>query len=515
MRLLKIGREAGNDIVLHSDKVSSLHAEITLLDSGDIQLEDKNSRNGTYIMNQRIAPGKPVNIRRGDAIRFADVELQWSQIPMPEDNSAYKAIYGIGSNFQNDLQISGATVSRYHATIKIGRDKKVYIVDHSKNGTTVNSVKITPNQPYRIKRSSKVVCGGVPVDTSRIPWPTNPWKWVAGIAAALVIVAGVGFGVWKFALNSPKAYDDGELYAMYHNSVVMLMGIYHYELSIDGVDIDKDFPNFPLYKRFIRTQEGRFSPVPDAYAEELIPKYGLYTGTGFFISKDGKILTNLHVAKPWLSGDIRKNIEAEVKQAYAKWATEQDFKGVIFQGGTTPYTAFTSLIKVNGVLDGIVMIPQGRYLSSENMVECRTISAGDDINVDVALLQSEKGELPPGARYINVQDSIDISDDAYTVGSHVYTIGFPAGINLQNLKSENGMQVYAQGGDIIRKDDLYEFSYNAATTGGASGSPVFNKYGMLIGIHHAGASKALTQGYNEGIKAQYIKDIIENPHIVN
>ena len=143
MRLLKIGREAGNDIVLHSDKVSSLHAEITLLDSGDIQLEDKNSRNGTYIMNQRIAPGKPVNIRRGDAVRFADVELQWSQIPMPEDNSAYKAIYGIGSNFQNDLQISGATVSRYHATIKIGRDKKVYIVDHSKNGTTVNSVKIT------------------------------------------------------------------------------------------------------------------------------------------------------------------------------------------------------------------------------------------------------------------------------------------------------------------------------------------------------------------------------------
>ena len=36
MRLLKIGRDASCDIVLHSDKVSSLHAEITLMDSGDI-----------------------------------------------------------------------------------------------------------------------------------------------------------------------------------------------------------------------------------------------------------------------------------------------------------------------------------------------------------------------------------------------------------------------------------------------------------------------------------------------
>lgn len=121
MRLLKIGRDASCDIVLHSDKVSSLHAELTLLNSGDITLEDKGSHNGTFIMNRPIKPGKPVNVRRGDAIRFADVELQWSQVPQPEDNSAFKGVYGIGSHFNNDFQIAGATVSRYHATVKQGR----------------------------------------------------------------------------------------------------------------------------------------------------------------------------------------------------------------------------------------------------------------------------------------------------------------------------------------------------------------------------------------------------------
>jgi pSer/pThr/pTyr-binding forkhead associated (FHA) protein len=64
MRLLKIGRDNTCDIVLHSAKASSLHAEITILNNGDILLEDKNSTNGTFIMNSPIKPGVQVNIKR-------------------------------------------------------------------------------------------------------------------------------------------------------------------------------------------------------------------------------------------------------------------------------------------------------------------------------------------------------------------------------------------------------------------------------------------------------------------
>ena len=155
MRLLKIGRDASCDIVLHSEKVSSLHAEITLMNSGDIMLEDKGSRNGTFIMNQAIKPGKPVNVRRGDAIRFADVELQWSQLPPPEDNSAFRAIYGIGSHFNNDIQISGGTVSRYHATIKVGKDNKVYIVDHSKTAPLSTERRYRPTALHASRRIAR------------------------------------------------------------------------------------------------------------------------------------------------------------------------------------------------------------------------------------------------------------------------------------------------------------------------------------------------------------------------
>ena len=194
MRLIKIGRDMSCDIVLHSDKVSSLHAEITLLNSGDIMIEDKGSRNGTFVMNRPIQPGKSVSIRRGDMVRFADVELQWSQVPMPEDNSAYKAIFGIGTHFNNDIQVSGSTVSRYHATVKVGKDNKVYIVDHSKNGTTVDGVKIPSHTPYRIKKSSAVACGGVAVSLAKIPWPTEIGRPLLKMDAVFLELVGGGWG---------------------------------------------------------------------------------------------------------------------------------------------------------------------------------------------------------------------------------------------------------------------------------------------------------------------------------
>ena len=79
MKLIRIGSSSSCDIVLHSEFVSGHHAEMILLDNGEIILEDKNSTNGTFVGNKRISPNKEVTVRRGDYIRFADVELHRKQ----------------------------------------------------------------------------------------------------------------------------------------------------------------------------------------------------------------------------------------------------------------------------------------------------------------------------------------------------------------------------------------------------------------------------------------------------
>lgn len=526
MRLLKIGRDAGCDIVLPSNKVSSLHAEIILKDSGDIILEDKGSRNGTFVMNQPITPGKSVSIRRGDRICFADVELNWNQVPMPEDNSAYVALYGIGTHFDNDIQISGATVSRYHATIKVGRDGKVYLFDHSKNGTTVDGKKVMPNNPYRIKKSSAVVCGGVPVNlsTANIKWPTDIMsylKWLGGAAAAILLLVGIGLGINN--IIGGRNHSDEELFQKHKNAVCMLMGIYHYEVTIDDLDLDEfnqivaysfssaglSYSNSLIPKKLILMGE-QLIDISEYSSKQLIEvfdKTGTYTGTGFFISPDGKLLTNLHVANPWHYDGC------DPQQAITKrFAGAVEILNKIYT--KTSFSAYISKVKVQGVLDYIALLPQGETFDPDNVIKCRVLSLGDNRQKDIALLQTVSKKLPnTSSTYIDVETLLDTEESSLNVGRHVLTIGFPRGCSfVQKEATETGIQAIAQGGNITQPPSEYDFSYNAPTAGGNSGAPVFNNKGKLIGIHHQGLSSQGIQGFNYGVRAKHIYDLLHNPY---
>src|SRR5574344_1074033 len=326
MKLLKIGRSASNNIVLNSNMVSSIHAELTILDNGDILLEDKNSHNGTFVMNKPIQPGTSIPIRRGDAVRFADVELQWSQVPMPEDNSQYKAIYGIGTNFRNEIQLSGATVSRFHGTLKGGRDGKAYIVDHSKNGTTVNGMKIKADAPVRIKRQDSIVCGGVPVDIKPYIKASHAPKVLAAVAAAVIIVVLV-FAGKKLIVRD---VDPVELTP----ATVYVHGSFYVVASFD----DDPFQNAKFTAIFKQLgvewpKEYIFgSPVKNG--EQYVWNMNIaennveaihYSGTAFFINRDGVLATNRHIAVPleYVNSFFGEEAESGIKEKMEEFRTSQ------------------------------------------------------------------------------------------------------------------------------------------------------------------------------------------------
>ena len=165
MKLIVIGSNSNSHIRLNSQFVSGYHAELLLLDNGEILLTDKGSKNGTYINDQRLQPNKDIPIKRGDSVRFADQVLDWRNVPaLPMlDFSKIKEMRGIGTNFRNKHQLQGERVSRFHATLTKKSDKNWYIQDHSKNGTTVNGKAIPSNQDIKLKKGDKILCAGVPV----------------------------------------------------------------------------------------------------------------------------------------------------------------------------------------------------------------------------------------------------------------------------------------------------------------------------------------------------------------
>jgi len=300
----------------------------------------------------------------------------------------------------------------------------------------------------------------------------------------------------------------------------MLVGIYHYEVSIG--DLNLEYLNKMLVKGFgsgaaIPTKllptggndKAGYIDVSDYSSRQLInafDKKGIYGATGFFISKDGQLLTNLHVVKPWLFDDEGERLQHRFARNFTNYV---ELLNAVFK--TNQFSAYLSEVKVTGVLDYVALIPHGEIFDADNIIKCRVLSAGEDPEKDVALIQTVSKRLPTGdCTTVNVVDSMDVSPECLAVGNHIYTLGFPMLNSLQDENAESGIQLLAHGGSITQILNEYKFGFDAASFGGASGSPVFNNKGMLIGILNSGSSAS--QGFNYGVKAKYIKELLESPH---
>lgn len=504
MKLLVIGSGHEAHVRIDSQFVSSYHAELLLLDNGEIILTDKGSKNGTYLNEQRLQPNKDIPVKRGDNIRIADKILDWEYVPnqpMP-DPSKIKEMRGIGTNFRNKYQLQGSGVSRFHATYTKKSDNKWYIQDHSKNGTKINGQRIASNQDVRIKKGDKIQCAGIEVpNPCGTGTPVNYGK-IFMVIAIVLLACGAIFGIVKLVENLQSGRDnttvddrkgkidegeitDEEIFKKYKNSTSLIIGYYYYRVTAGSLNLLKlDLPTDVVVK------EGKLKSVFSQ--KDMIA----YTGTGFYISNDGKIATNLHIVRPWLDDNNLAKVKELYKVLLANKAVE-----------TPTLNAYLDEIKVEGVLHYVGIIPNGSYLSNTNLLECREFAGHDDMNKDVAVLQLDLKKLPSGdCEYIDINNAV-VDDTEIRVGSHVYTIGFPFGFGLQDLNSSKGITALGNNGSITKECTEFVFGFNAASYHGASGSPVFNNKGQLIGIVNAGVDRS--QGFNTAIKVIHLKELLE------
>ncbi len=209
-------------------------------------------------------------------------------------------------------------------------------------------------------------------------------------------------------------------------------------------------------------------------------------GTGFLVRKDGRLLTNHHVAEPWWGNDELKELTDHGAVAYA-----------------LSYTAY---------------FPGGEKGISAKVDKIST-------QADVATLRLDGG-LPARSTLLDLDDR----SDASVAGDAGGLIGYPTGIEgilaragpeaakeitgnnteVRQIVSQLAAQklirpTTTQGhiGDVLQDKIVYD----AATTSGGSGGPLFNRSGKVIGVNFA-----ILNGFggsNLAVPAKYAKELLK------
>jgi hypothetical protein len=75
MKIIKVGRSSGNEIVIADPYVGKTHCEFIQDNNGDYWVVDMNSRNGTYVNGVRRS-GK-TKLNKNDIVRIGNTPLTW------------------------------------------------------------------------------------------------------------------------------------------------------------------------------------------------------------------------------------------------------------------------------------------------------------------------------------------------------------------------------------------------------------------------------------------------------
>ena len=479
MRLITIGRSKSSKICINNEYVSSNHAQLLLLDNGEILLTDCGSRHGTFVNGKRIEPHVEVPVRKGDKIDFDNAPLNWALVPAVKlpDPTVVKGIYGVGKTKRNRFILNGESVSRYHATFKEMKNGKWYITDHSTNGTYVNGQRIPSNVDYKISHNDSIICGTVPCPNP-VPKPGFIKKavvWAGGAAAAALLIWGlVSIIPTTSKVNPEKA------------TALVTVG---YKIRVEFED---DLPEnlkkaLGVDDWYIHCQDPHNDPVYLSGSSNDATTY-YHTGTAFFISSDGLMLTNKHVtnaiwadehySKGYESKMLKKGIE-NIRQEFIN-SLSSEILYLLEDELSLWYKSSFKLVPTE-VTFGIRY--SGRTYSNTSEFDwAHLVAEAENDDIDIAAIRLNSRKTPEFASYFRLDNAITNIAELRKNETY-YTIGFPRGDIMATIVSSDYYRPTSGHLTIAQDPSKYQIvMMGNQTVGGQSGSAIYDKNNRLIGV---------------------------------
>ena len=354
--------------------------------------------------------------------------------------------------------------------------------------------------------------------------PRVDWKWLALIPLLLLLALG-GYWLYGKLKGKPTIAEMESGVVMTYTQTLYSVGIDVEGISYKGKPLEAFYFIYDANKREIAY--GTF--------EESKKLYTCSSGTGFLISKDGLIATNRHIADPIPPKEMEEYLRKYYKDLEITCSQKKDqftnvnrdsfayysymeniYKKISaskfnVKAQTVVSVAFTGTrVENNDEFNKAALL--GKDLSPFGFMRCSTLKSGAPGTVtenDVAIIQLNKKaqDIPDGAYVFDVPEE-DPLDSELPDDYDVIVLGYNYGMDLQEMKQQDGIKPQAQYGKLANTSQKYRIGYTAQTLGGSSGSPVLNKDHELVAVNNSGISN--TQGFNYGVRVKYLIELLDD-----
>ena len=481
---------------------------LTVSSDGRVYIRDLNSLNGTFVDGKRIT--SDTELRPGNVVRLGNYLLDWQStlatpnktVVHPKGNDVALPPTGgaqtktIGRDSSNSIVLPHPDVSGKHAILCRKGNGTVSIIDNnSTNGTYVNGLRIFGETPLK-QGDIVMIAKKYPLNwQSQFPATQESQGHLSGMNYMYIGIAGIalcaiGLFIWMWFFRE-KEMSPSQIYAMYKNSVVLIYQQSGYSVTVKGK---------PIGNYVSALSDVNYCSVNSS--GEVEPGTVASSGTGFFISRDGKIMTNKHVVAPM--GDEAIQESKKVREAIqgVLYTLAQSVKSEKQQRF---YLGLASEVKVEHEVLWLGIGMNDTHISSrEDLQRCSVLKVSSDDKADVAIIQTNSKKTPEGVQNIVRLDDMAKPEDM-ELGDNIYTIGFPLSFALGT--TQMGLEANNQDGKITQEHGEYTYGHNITTNHGASGSPVFDCRGRFAGIIVSVVEvNGVTIGYNSAVQPKKAVD---------
>lgn len=331
------------------------------------------------------------------------------------------------------------------------------------------------------------------------------------------------------------------------SGVVLILNEFYYILKL---------PNGKLLYFTGIDDDGTLKDLAFEY-KDIKDKRQAITGTGFFIDKQGTIMTNRHVAQPTIDKAAVKNsynnLIASIKAYYAEQMNilSQEYQNLESQKSGCYYydyngdlyenteklqeivsqqdeleIQFSNISTIRESLDDHVSLDElkittvceigiaynNTFVNSDkdflDKNPCVITKISNQENTDLATIQLKNKTTPEKAFVFNTDGTVEESfidkikehfnshdKKILQIDQQLYMIGYNAGPILANTKQ--GIQVQMTSGKVTQLPDGERVLYSIPTVQGSSGSPVIDSKGRLVAVNFA--KLAVSDNFNFGI----------------